>query len=183
MKQRATEIVCATVQRLSSTPAETWSSRLLNALIADVAAALEKDAAVGVRKCPASATSDPPQDCDAPFCGCDPAWSYVIDALRESGWFSREEVDARVAAREGELNHQWALVKESLVAGAVAQERAKILDAITRALDAASEERYQDQRKEEAEAAKYERESDMYGTAAMLGRWKDGNDFCVELYS
>jgi hypothetical protein len=35
------------------------------------------------RKCMASATSDPPQDCDAPFCGCDPAWSACIEMLQE----------------------------------------------------------------------------------------------------
>jgi hypothetical protein len=27
-----------------------------------------------LRRCAATLPSDPPQDCDAPFCGCDPAW-------------------------------------------------------------------------------------------------------------
>lgn len=36
-------------------------------------------------KCPASATADPPQDCDWPVCGCDPIANKVIEALEEQG--------------------------------------------------------------------------------------------------
>lgn len=38
--------------------------------------------------CMARLASGPePQDCDWPFCGCDPHASRVLDALTESGWF------------------------------------------------------------------------------------------------
>jgi hypothetical protein len=29
---------------------------------------------------------DPPADCDAPFCGCNPAWTQALEAAYESGW-------------------------------------------------------------------------------------------------
>lgn len=58
-------------------------------------------------KCRASATSDPPVDCDMPFCGCNPAWQEAIAALQECGWLSMREADdlktqlaAAQAARE-----------------------------------------------------------------------------------
>jgi hypothetical protein len=35
------------------------------------------------RKCVANMASDPPQDCDAPFCGCNPAWDDCIKMLQE----------------------------------------------------------------------------------------------------
>ena len=37
-------------------------------------------------RCKANPTSDPPQDCDAPFCGCNPAWQECIAMLIECGW-------------------------------------------------------------------------------------------------
>ena len=40
----------------------------------------------GEFKCKASATSDPPTDCDMPFCGCDPSWQVAITSLIECGW-------------------------------------------------------------------------------------------------
>jgi len=46
------------------------------------------------RKCHANMYSDPPQDCDAPFCGCDPAWSTAIEMLQECGWESPESLRA-----------------------------------------------------------------------------------------
>lgn len=36
-------------------------------------------------KCRANRTADPPQDCDWPWCGCDPAADKVIEALEEQG--------------------------------------------------------------------------------------------------
>lgn len=38
------------------------------------------------QQCAANHASDPPQDCDAPFCGCNPAWSDCIQMLQECGW-------------------------------------------------------------------------------------------------
>lgn len=42
-------------------------------------------------KCQAG-KGDPPMDCDAPFCGCNPEWHKVIEALQESGWKSPQEI-------------------------------------------------------------------------------------------
>lgn len=36
--------------------------------------------------CRAQRTADPPIDCEAPFCGCNPAWTEAIAMLRECGW-------------------------------------------------------------------------------------------------
>ena len=38
--------------------------------------------------CKAKPNSDPQQDCDWPFCGCDPVANKVIEAIEESGRFS-----------------------------------------------------------------------------------------------
>lgn len=38
------------------------------------------------RPCMASFNSDPPQDCDAPHCGCNPAWEQAAEWLQEEGW-------------------------------------------------------------------------------------------------
>jgi polyhydroxyalkanoate synthesis regulator phasin len=45
------------------------------------------------RRCAATLSTDPPMDCDAPFCGCDPAWSACIEMLQESGWLTSVEAD------------------------------------------------------------------------------------------
>jgi len=45
-----------------------------------------------IRRCAATISTDPPQDCDAPFCGCNPEWDKVLEMLQESGWKSPEEV-------------------------------------------------------------------------------------------
>ena len=37
------------------------------------------------RICKANRTADPPQDCDWPFCGCDPVADKVIEEIQESG--------------------------------------------------------------------------------------------------
>ena len=37
-------------------------------------------------KCKAQRTADPPQDCDWPFCGCDPYANKVLNAIEESGF-------------------------------------------------------------------------------------------------
>lgn len=42
-------------------------------------------------KCGAQPTADPPQDCDMPFCGCNPAWQDALAAAQESGWLSERE--------------------------------------------------------------------------------------------
>lgn len=36
-------------------------------------------------KCKAQPTADPPQDCDWPFCNCDPRAEKVFAAIEESG--------------------------------------------------------------------------------------------------
>lgn len=43
----------------------------------------EARAAPKGRECYATAYADPPQDCDAPFCGCNPAWTDCIRMLQE----------------------------------------------------------------------------------------------------
>lgn len=45
--------------------------------------------------------ADPPQDCDAPFCGCVPAWDDAIAMLQECGWKSPQELRAE------EHEHRW----------------------------------------------------------------------------
>lgn len=40
----------------------------------------------GTRKCMADMHADPPRDCDAPFCGCNPEWTRTIEQLQECGW-------------------------------------------------------------------------------------------------
>lgn len=40
--------------------------------------------------CRAHRTADPPQDCDAPFCGCNPAWVQCMEWLIEAGWGPEE---------------------------------------------------------------------------------------------
>ena len=41
--------------------------------------------------CKAQPTADPPQDCDWPYCGCDPHAQEVMECLIESGWAPEEE--------------------------------------------------------------------------------------------
>lgn len=43
------------------------------------------------RRCAATISTDPPSDCDAPFCGCNPEWHVALDAARESGWLTSAE--------------------------------------------------------------------------------------------
>jgi len=38
-------------------------------------------------KCGANRSADPPQDCDWPYCGCDPHTDRVIKGLQECGVF------------------------------------------------------------------------------------------------
>lgn len=59
-----------------------------------------------IRKCPASATSDPPQDCDAPFCGCNPAWLDALAKAQESGWLNAKEA-ARLRAEREASDEAW----------------------------------------------------------------------------
>lgn len=42
-------------------------------------------------KCRADQYSDPPQDCDMPFCGCDPLWTEALHAASEAGWLDSRE--------------------------------------------------------------------------------------------
>ena len=37
-------------------------------------------------QCKAQRTADPPQDCNHPFCGCDPHAERIIETLLECGW-------------------------------------------------------------------------------------------------
>ena len=50
------------------------------------------------RRCAATLPSDPPMDCDAPFCGCNPAWIEALELANESGWLN--ETQARAIAAE-----------------------------------------------------------------------------------
>lgn len=52
-----------------------------------------------MRKCAADMNADPPQDCDAPYCGCDPAWQDCIQMLQECGWKSPDDLRAEEKAR------------------------------------------------------------------------------------
>lgn len=52
---------------------------------ADVLAALDAPAPA-VCKVRAAGKTDPPQDCDWPFCACDPYAAKVVDAVFDSGW-------------------------------------------------------------------------------------------------
>lgn len=51
--------------------------------------------ALPVRKCAATISTDPPMDCDAPFCGCNPEWQACIKMLVESGWQSPQSLAQR----------------------------------------------------------------------------------------
>lgn len=42
------------------------------------------------QRCAALNGTDPPQDCDAPFCGCNPEWTRCIKWLQECGWRAPE---------------------------------------------------------------------------------------------
>lgn len=70
--------------------------RALLAHIASLAAEAERlraeNAALKPRKCQADIYADPPRDCDAPFCGCNPEWSKVLTMLQECGYKSPDEV-------------------------------------------------------------------------------------------
>ena len=55
--------------------------------------------------CRAQRMADPPQDCDAPFCGCHPAWADAIQMLLECGWGPCADRNARLA-RLGEALRQ-----------------------------------------------------------------------------
>ena len=46
------------------------------------------------RSCYADPYSDPPRDCGAPFCGCNPAWTDCIEMLLECGWKGPDELRA-----------------------------------------------------------------------------------------
>lgn len=50
--------------------------------------------------CKANRTADPPQDCDAPYCGCNEAWSECIEMLVESGWQSPQEASEITDAKD-----------------------------------------------------------------------------------
>lgn len=53
------------------------------------------------RGCHANMYSDPPQDCDAPYCGCNPAWTQAIEMLQEIGWKSPDEARKAETALRG----------------------------------------------------------------------------------
>jgi hypothetical protein len=47
------------------------------------------------QRCAATVSSDPPQDCDAPYCGCNPAWTQCIEWLIEAGWKSPSDTTTK----------------------------------------------------------------------------------------
>lgn len=53
--------------------------------------------------CRAKLNSEPPQDCDAPYCGCKAEWSECIDLLMEFGWLSPAAAQAIVKAKDRAL--------------------------------------------------------------------------------
>jgi len=67
--------------------------RTLSAVTRERDEALAKIASERPRKCAATISTDPPQDCDFPFCGCDPNVSKAMDILAECGWLPHREAD------------------------------------------------------------------------------------------
>ena len=63
-------------------------------------AAREENERLKGRPCFATISTDPPQDCDAPYCGCNPAWHECIEMLQESGWLNEKQ------AREAEAENR-----------------------------------------------------------------------------
>jgi len=64
-------------------------------LLADFIAAREQAAKWKCKALVGSAGLNDPQDCDYPFCGCDPSSGKVIDTLIECGWQSGDEIRKR----------------------------------------------------------------------------------------
>jgi len=62
---------------------------------ANEAARLAREKAERGRPCAAIQGFDPPQDCDFPFCNCDPAATKVIDALQEYGLLREKNAKLR----------------------------------------------------------------------------------------
>lgn len=46
------------------------------------------------QRCAGTISTDPPQDCDWPFCGCDHHATKVLEALQECGWSRGDAEDA-----------------------------------------------------------------------------------------
>jgi|SRR5688572_755764 len=76
--------------------------RLLRALWDSQAEVAELREKVKGRRCAATISTDPPSDCDAPFCGCNPEWHVALDAARESGWLNSSEA-SKLQAELAEL--------------------------------------------------------------------------------
>jgi len=93
------EQVEAMLRSFEQHPLTQWESRRI---LDTVDALLRDERARAEWKCKANSTADPPQDCDYPFCGCDPNATKVIDTLQECGWLSPEAV-ARKQARLSEV--------------------------------------------------------------------------------
>ncbi len=61
---------------------------------------------MATRKCAALMGFDPPADCDAPFCGCNPAWTKAIEMLQECGWVDADTIrtaESALAATKAKL--------------------------------------------------------------------------------
>lgn len=81
------------------------------AFVAGYSAALAGHSTTRAQRCPASASMDPPQDCDAPFCGCNPAWTQCIEWLQEAGWEPRRQ-DETSRQEYVEVGHQYRYVDQ-----------------------------------------------------------------------
>jgi len=51
----------------------------------------------------AAGKTDPPQDCDMPFCGCNPAWTEALASAQESGWLPERQLVERLEVVQGQL--------------------------------------------------------------------------------
>ena len=80
--------------------------------------------------------TDPPQDCDWPFCGCDPYAAKVLEAVSESGYVAREQLVKELAAALEESKSQIEYLHDKFSAtGSGMQVIAKIDAALAKVKD------------------------------------------------
>lgn len=76
---------------------------IFSALLAELEVAEAENARLKTQpmaKCKANRSSDPPQDCDWPYCGCDEHAEKVVESMIECGWQSPREVTTKDAELE-----------------------------------------------------------------------------------
>ena len=80
-----------------------WYREVYSKRIAELEAELAEVKPKWQCKAKSAFSSDPPQECDWPFCGCDPKADDVIESLQECGWASFEEVCETEREHKSEL--------------------------------------------------------------------------------